>query len=120
MKKKELEKFIEIVEEQFNSNKEIIIEGYEQYLKDSFDMQHKTLCIESWGLAMIGTHNENLNHLPFKELYNFIHSYRSYMIERHNNIFKQKPECNIEFYTDNFLIQADGLGVNKLLKSLDY
>lgn len=120
MKKTELKKFVEIVEQQFNTNKEIIIDGYEQYLKECYDLGYKTMCIESWGVAMIGTNNENLNHLPFKELYNFINSYRSYMIDRHNHIFKQKHECDITFYTDNFLVQAEGLGTKKLLKSLDY
>lgn len=118
MKKTELKKFIKFVEEQFNSNKEIIIDGYEQYLKDSWDTQHKTICIESWGVAMIGTHNKNLSHLPFTELYNFINSFREFAKDRPQYAFDQKPDCYIEYYTDNFLLQVESFGVKKILTAL--
>jgi hypothetical protein len=119
MKKKELEQFINKVEDQFKKNKQIIIDGYQQYLKDVED-PYKTICIESFGVAMIGEYNTVVDKLPFKLLYNFIESYRNYMIDRHPETFRQKPECYVEFYTDNFLIQMEGLGYKKMEKSLNY
>jgi hypothetical protein len=118
MKKSELVKFVETVEQQFNQNKHIIIEGYEEYLKNGDTYEHKTMCIESWGVAMIGTNNEHLSHLPFKELYNFINSFRGFAQTRPHYAFEQKPDCYIEYYTDNFLIQSENLGVKKLLNTL--
>jgi hypothetical protein len=118
MKKKELVKFVEIVESQFNTNKQMIIEGYEVYLKECDDLGHKTMCIESWGVAMIGTNNEKLKHLPFKELYNFINSFRDFAKSRPLYAFDQKPNCYIEYYTDNFLLQTESFGIEKVLEAL--
>jgi len=118
MKKSELVKFVEMVEEQFNSNKEIIIEGYEQYLKDGDTPEHATMCIESFGVVMIETNNKDIKELPFAELYNFINSFRRFAKTRPHYGFDQKPDCYIEYYTDNFLIQSEKLGVKKLLKTL--
>ena len=90
MKKTELIKFIEIVEEQFKDYQEEIIAGYKEYLQDSED-SYRTICVEAFGIAALGEWGKGLpNNELYKPLYNFINSYRSYMIERHNNIFKQK------------------------------
>ena len=118
MTKKELNQFVEMVEKQFNQNKDIIIEGYQEYLKNGDTYEHKTMCIESWGVAMIGANNEHISHLPFKELYNFINSFKGFAQTRPHYAFEQKPDCYIEYYTDNFLIQSENLGVKKLLNTL--
>lgn len=120
MKKSELKKFVEFVEQQFNENKHIIIEGYEEYLENGDTYEHKTMCIESWGVAMIGTHNEHLSHLPFKELYNFINSFKGFAQTRPHYAFDQKPDCYIEYYTDNFLQQTESWGIKKVLEALQY
>ena len=115
MTKKELKQFVEMVEEQFNDNKEIIIEGYEQYLNDCDDNEYSTMCIESFGIGMIEVSNQHVKHLPFKQLYNFINKFRVWAKDRPDNIFTEKTDCKIEFYTDNFLQLSDSVGVSKLL-----
>jgi hypothetical protein len=99
MRKAQLKQFVEMIEQQFNSNKQIIIEQYVEHLNGASD-KFKTPCIESYAVAGIQVHNDpkgDLNELPFRMLYNFINSYRSYMMERHPETFKQKPECILNF-----------------------
>lgn len=119
MTKKELKKFVEVVETQFNNNKNQIIDGYEQYLSEAYDKQYKTLCIESFGVVMVAEHNKELGYDDaFKCLYNFIHSFRGFAKTRPQYAFDQKPECSIEYYTDNLLMQCESLGVKKVLEAL--
>lgn len=118
MTKKELKQFVEMVEEQFNTNKELIIDGYAEYLKDCDDDNYKTSCIESFGVVMIAEGADADLQVPFEVLYNFINSFREFAKEKPTYAFEQKPEYCIEYYTDNFLQLAEMKGVKRLFNKL--